>query len=80
MTRDGVKNNLGYLIAGLVVFAVATTVYFEVKHSPRVKKSPAGLCHDRHSLYYPQTLNYEPYASLVGCVSSGGRVPQEDVS
>lgn len=76
MTKDRVKNNLGYLIAGLVVFAVATTVYLEVKHSPEVKKSPSGLCHDRYSLYYPQTLNFEPYGSLVGCLGSGGRVSQ----
>lgn len=78
MIPDRIKVNLGYLIAGLVVFAIVTTIYFEVNYSPDVKKSSFGVCHTQDSPYYDQTRNYESYGSLEGCISSGGRVPTED--
>lgn len=76
MTTGRIKNNLGFLIAGLVIFSVATTVYLEVKQTAEVKKSPTGMCHVKGSLYYSQTLNYKPYSNLEKCLTSGGKVPE----
>lgn len=78
MRPHRIKNNLGYLIAGLVVFSIATTVYIEFKYYPDVKKSSFGVCHTPESPYYSQTRNYDSYGSLEGCLSSGGRTPFED--
>jgi len=75
MTFSRVKDNLGYLIAGLVIFTIAITVYFEFKNSPKVKKSPSGVCHTTNSPYYPQTLTFEAYSALEDCITSGGKVP-----
>jgi len=78
MKAHRVKKNFWYLVAGLVVFSIATSVYIELRYRPDVKKSSFGVCHTPESPYYSQTRNYESYGSLVGCLSSGGRSPQED--
>lgn len=31
MSKSNFKSNLGYLVAGLVVFAVITSVFYEIK-------------------------------------------------
>jgi hypothetical protein len=40
---------------------------------PEVKKSSAGICHERGTGSYGRTKNFEPYDSLEKCVASGGR-------
>ena len=75
MTLSRAKDNLGYLIAGLMIFTVSIMFYFEFKSSPKVKKSPSGLCHTTNSPYYLQTLTFEAYSDLEGCITSGGKVP-----
>ena len=42
---------------------------------PAVKKSDAGICHDKSSASYAATKNFAPFASLDECVKSGGRAP-----
>ena len=41
-----------------------------------VKKSRSGICHDRSSSYYAQTVQYEAFDSLQACFESGGRLPR----
>ena len=69
------KGNLGYLVAGLIIFAVISAVYIEIKYHPEVKKSSFGLCHSLDSPYYRQIINYTPYEDLDSCLTSGGREP-----
>ena len=42
---------------------------------PAVKKSDAGICHDKTSASYATTKNFAPFASMDECVKSGGRAP-----
>ncbi len=40
---------------------------------PVVKKSDAGICHDKTSTSYGNTKKYTGFASMNECVKSGGR-------
>lgn len=42
---------------------------------PKVKKSRSGICHDRSSPWYDQTIHFEPFNTLKECLDSGGRLP-----
>jgi len=72
---ESIRDNLGYLIAGVVIFSVIITVVFELRFAPQVKKSSFGVCHHFESFYYQQTTNYTSYMSMQECVDSGGREP-----
>lgn len=37
MSKSNFKSNLGYLVAGLVVFAVITSVFYEIKRYNETK-------------------------------------------
>lgn len=76
MIKDRIKKNLGFLLAGLVLFAVLATMYFEIKDSKQVKMSPSGLCHKKGSPYYSQIREHIPFSSLSECESAGGKIPQ----
>lgn len=40
---------------------------------PAVKKSDAGICHDKSSASYGNTKKFTAFASMDECVKSGGR-------
>lgn len=40
---------------------------------PVVKKSDAGICHDKTSNSFGNTKKFTPYASMEDCIKSGGR-------
>ena len=40
---------------------------------PAVKKSDAGICHDKSSTSYGNTKKFTAFASMDECVKSGGR-------
>ena len=42
---------------------------------PMVKKSDAGICHDKSSPSFGNTKKFTPFASLDECVKSGGKPP-----
>ena len=42
---------------------------------PVVKKSDAGICHDKTSPSFTNTKNFAPFASMDECLKSGGRAP-----
>jgi hypothetical protein len=43
---------------------------------PAVKMSRSGICHDRNSPWYSQTLHYTSFASMEACKEAGGRPPK----
>jgi hypothetical protein len=42
---------------------------------PVVKKSDAGICHDKSSPSFGNTKKFTPFASMDECVKSGGKPP-----
>jgi len=43
---------------------------------PAVKKSATGICHDKTSSSYKQTLKFTAFKAMEECVKSGGRPPK----
>ncbi|HEY7752261.1 MAG TPA: YHYH domain-containing protein [Steroidobacteraceae bacterium] len=43
---------------------------------PPVKKSRSGICHNRDSQWYAQTIHFEPFNTIKKCLESGGRLPK----
>jgi hypothetical protein len=44
---------------------------------PEVKKSKAGVCHDKTSKGYKQTKNFTEFTTMDDCIKSGGRAPKK---
>jgi cytochrome c5 len=44
---------------------------------PEVKKSNAGICHEKTSNGYKQTKNFTPFKTMDECIKSGGRAPKK---
>ena len=42
---------------------------------PPVKKSRQGICHERGSISYVQTIYFDSFETLDACLKSGGRIP-----
>ncbi len=45
--------------------------------APEVKKSEAGLCHEKGSKYYDQTKKFTAYKTIKECLASGGKMPKQ---
>lgn len=60
----------------LLVIALATAGAFSLGlPEPAVKKTTAGVCHDKESRYFQRLVNYTAYPDLYSCIKSGGRLP-----
>jgi endonuclease YncB( thermonuclease family) len=57
------------LVAGSLAIAA-------VPAEPAVKKSRAGICHERGTAGYEQTIHFRGFPSLDACLKSGGRLPK----
>jgi cytochrome c5 len=44
---------------------------------PEVKKSTAGICHDKTSPGFKQTKNFTAFKTMDECIKSGGRAPKK---
>jgi cytochrome c5 len=44
---------------------------------PEVKKSKAGICHEKASTGYKQTKNFTEFKTLDECIKSGGRAAKK---
>lgn len=44
---------------------------------PAVKKSNAGICHEKGTNFYDNTKNFTAYTALSDCLASGGRLPKK---
>jgi cytochrome c5 len=49
----------------------------KVEAEPEVKKSNAGICHDKTSPGFKQTKNFTAFKTLDECIKSGGRAPKK---
>jgi hypothetical protein len=64
------------VLAALMTSAILGTMAL-ASHAadPVVKKSDAGICHDKTSPSFANTKNFAPFASMDECLKSGGRAP-----
>ena len=49
----------------------------KVEAEPEVKKSNAGICHDKTSPGFKQTKNFTVFKTVEECIKSGGRAPKK---
>ena len=71
MRKPIVQIALSVLMSLVTVFAHAADK--KEAAEPAVKKSDAGICHDKSSTSYGVTKNFTAFASMDECVKSGGR-------
>lgn len=48
---------------------------FDTDDPTIVKRSSAGVCHDRKSPSFEATVHFRGYRTLKDCLESGGRLP-----
>jgi hypothetical protein len=60
----------------IILFATALPAHSAAVSDPPVKKSHAGICHDRTSPSYSSVRHFEPFNSIQECLTSGGRLPK----
>jgi hypothetical protein len=65
-----------YLIFILIILIVIFFAYY-LNNVPAVKKSPAGICHQKGAIFYNNTKNFTSYDNLSDCINSGGRLPKK---
>ena len=68
-----------YLLAALLGLSVSLAQAADKKEAtePVVKKSDAGICHDKNSNSYGQTKKFTEFKTLDECVKSGGTLPKK---
>jgi len=64
-----------FLLATLLGLSVSLAHAADKKEAaePVVKKSDAGICHDKNSTSFGNTKKFTAFASMDECVKSGGR-------
>ncbi|BDU57963.1 hypothetical protein LMORI2_09450 [Limnohabitans sp. MORI2] len=64
-----------FLLAALLGLSLNLTHAADKKETadPVVKKSDAGICHDKTSTSYGNTKKFTGFASMDECIKSGGR-------
>lgn len=62
------------LIASCLMLFSASAVFSQAA-DPAVKKSDAGICHDKASTSYGTTKKFEAFPTMEACLKSGGRAP-----
>ncbi len=64
-----------FLLATLLGLSVSLAQAGDKKEAaePAVKKSDAGICHDKNSTSFGNTKKFTAFASMDECVKSGGR-------
>jgi len=65
--------NLTRFLIVLIVFALP---YANCLSDNIVKKSKRAICHGAASPYYSNIKHFQPFASLEGCIKSGGKLPK----
>ena len=66
------------LIVSSLVLAGSLSLAADKKDAaadPAVKKSDAGICHEKGSASYGNTKKFTAFASVDECVKSGGKLP-----
>jgi cytochrome c5 len=57
--------------------AAPATSAAKAEADPEVKKSNAGICHDKTSPGFKQTKNFTAFKTMDECIKSGGRAPKK---
>lgn len=53
----------------------ADKALFDTDDPTIVKRSSAGVCHDRKSPSFEATIHFRAYRTMKDCIDSGGRAP-----
>lgn len=53
----------------------ADKALFDTDDPTIVKRSSAGVCHDRKSPSFEATIHFRGYRTMKDCIDSGGRAP-----
>ena len=75
LPHSGVKDEVGCHAQEAGVIRHCHGPSDEMLPWPPVKKSRNGICHDRDSQWYAQTIHFEPFKTMKDCLDSGGRLP-----
>jgi hypothetical protein len=69
------RNTHHFLLAALLGLSLSVSHAADKKEAaePVVKKSDAGICHDKTSTSFGNTKKFTAFASMDECVKSGGR-------
>jgi len=73
MTQRTKHHFLLAALLGLSLSVVHAADKKEAAAEPAVKKSDAGICHDKTSTSFGNTKKFTAFASMDECVKSGGR-------
>jgi hypothetical protein len=69
------KLSLGIFLGLSLSLSHATDPKTAASAEPVVKKSDAGICHDKTSASFTSTKKFTAFASMEECVKTGGRAP-----
>ena len=58
------------------LLAVVLLIVSGVASADVVKKTSSDICHPPASPYYERTQDFDPFDTVDGCVTSGGRLPE----
>ena len=59
-----------------VTVSTTTVITYTKTTDPQVKKSTAGLCHEKGTRYYNTTKTFKAYNNIKDCLKSGGKLPK----
>jgi hypothetical protein len=75
------KNFTGQIVLLVGIFLIAVFIFFyfsrDAFFGPSIKKSTAGICHEKGTIFYKNTKNFTSYSSLDECLKSGGRLSKK---
>jgi uncharacterized lipoprotein YajG len=72
-----IMNKIMKKIASFLFLLSAILLLAGCSNDPTVKKSTAGICHQKGTNFYNNTKNFTPYNSIQECLDSGGRLPKK---
>ncbi len=69
------KTLLTHLLSVSLIALSTQAAQASTPAEPAVKKSDAGICHDKSSNAYGNTKKFTAFGSMDECLKSGGRAP-----
>jgi endonuclease YncB( thermonuclease family) len=67
-------------VLGLILSVAGSLPVVAGSSDPNVKKSNAGICHERGTANYERTIHFEAFENVQTCLKSGGRLPKNRLS
>lgn len=75
MNSSTLKISIGFLLGLGLSLSHAADQKTVPSAEPVVKKSDAGICHDKTSASFTSTKKFTAFASMDECLKTGGRAP-----